>query len=125
MPTFFKLKVYFVPPPRPATGPPTPAQRILFSELEFASGSLTSNTVPSWSFLPLHLVVVIFFPSFYSQVFIFFSHLKISYIAFYLFGFQLSSVFRSLSFKNGSYEKNKPFSLNLSPLFSPLDRGAW
>lgn len=78
MPTFFKLKLYFVPPRHPA-------QRILFSELEFASGSLTSNTVASWSFLPLHLVVVIFFPSFYSQVFIFFFHLKISYIAFYLF----------------------------------------
>ena len=110
----------------PAPRPSSLAQRILFNELEFASGSLTSNTVAYWAFFPLHLLVVIFFPSFYSQIFIyFFFLLKISYIVFYLFDSQLSSVFRSLIFKNGSYKKNKSFSLNLSPLFSPLLFYSW
>lgn len=51
IPILFKPKGYL----------PLPAMRVLLlSELEFASWSFASNTVPSWSALPLHLLLFSF-----------------------------------------------------------------
>ena len=105
------------PPPHPTPHPPSPDPvqciRICLWEsykqhscfLVFSSSSSGGGDI---------------FPFFFTVKFSYFFPLKNNYIAFYLFGSQLSSVFRSLILKNGSYEKNKPFSLNLSPLFFPL-----